>query len=67
MVIASGQKVTFSSEGRTASFKDGKYFSVSEPGSYTFSTLTIKSGALVRFGSSESLSVQPLTIGNIYS
>jgi len=64
MVVSNGQAVTFSGTGRTGTFVDGQYRAVNLPGIYSFTKLTVKDGATVKFekGSNSGIE-QPITIG----
>lgn len=66
MVIASGQSVKFSSKGRTASFVNGQYLRLNDPGVYIFTKLTIKNNAEVNFDTVPGEEAKPLTIGKCY-
>ena len=45
LVVGSGQKLTLSSNLKTATFSNNKYTLISEPGAYTFTQLTVKYNA----------------------
>ncbi|XP_078490748.1 uncharacterized protein LOC100179046 isoform X2 [Ciona intestinalis] len=66
LVVSSGQSVVFSSDGRTGTFIDGEYCVLTEPGKYSFTTLTIKDNAYVKFLSGENTGLDnPMSIGKL--
>ena len=53
MIVSSGQKLTLSSQTRTATFSNNDYTFVSAPGEYSFTLFTVTDNAEVTFEETE--------------
>lgn len=63
IVIAHHQRAVFSSVMRTATYKDGTYTMMTDPGAYRFGSFVMKDYAMVEFhGSEKSLSLGVLEL-----